>query len=286
MNARYYLPDVGRFVSADTIVPEPGNPQSFNRYAYTDNDPVNLIDPTGHCINNYEIGSTDMDTCVAAWNAVTNYMDGVFFGTGVFPDEAVNDWLMNADIATLEKLMKGWGISYGYTWTPPQGYTASRWSGGKSLTSPEFTAGMCNYWQNCYQPPTQYGSISINLWVGVRITWDRWDNVYLYLLMSSSPGVSVTAGNIRKKDEGEWQETEGLAVDEQELATQAFLGGSGHGTCLSAGVAACLAQNSYGGYALEGGFALPPGVSVDESFGGLLYDAGSDRPWPWQRWYR
>ena len=31
MNARYYLPEIGRFISADTIVPEPGNPQSFNR---------------------------------------------------------------------------------------------------------------------------------------------------------------------------------------------------------------------------------------------------------------
>ncbi len=33
MNARYYLPEVRRFVSADTIVPEPGEPQSYNRYA-------------------------------------------------------------------------------------------------------------------------------------------------------------------------------------------------------------------------------------------------------------
>jgi len=34
MNARYYLPEVGRFVSPDSIVPEPGNPQSYNRYSY------------------------------------------------------------------------------------------------------------------------------------------------------------------------------------------------------------------------------------------------------------
>ncbi|HRN68325.1 MAG TPA: hypothetical protein PK205_08055 [Promineifilum sp.] len=33
MNARYYLPEIGRFISPDTIVPEPSNPQSFNRYA-------------------------------------------------------------------------------------------------------------------------------------------------------------------------------------------------------------------------------------------------------------
>ena len=48
MNARYYLPEVGRFISADSIVPEPENPQSYNRYGYTRNNPVNLIDPTGN----------------------------------------------------------------------------------------------------------------------------------------------------------------------------------------------------------------------------------------------
>ncbi len=48
MNARYYLPEVGRFVSADTIVPEPGEPQSFNCYSYSFNNPINYTDPTGH----------------------------------------------------------------------------------------------------------------------------------------------------------------------------------------------------------------------------------------------
>ena len=48
MNARYYLPEVGRFISADTIVPDPGNPQSYNRYSYVNNNPVNNTDPTGH----------------------------------------------------------------------------------------------------------------------------------------------------------------------------------------------------------------------------------------------
>ncbi len=53
MNARYYLPEVGRFISADTIVPEAGEPQSYNRYAYVENRPLNGIDPTGHCIVGY-----------------------------------------------------------------------------------------------------------------------------------------------------------------------------------------------------------------------------------------
>ena len=32
--ARYYDPKIGRFISPDTIVPDPMNPQSFNRYSY------------------------------------------------------------------------------------------------------------------------------------------------------------------------------------------------------------------------------------------------------------
>ena len=48
MNARYYVPYLNRFISADTIVPDPANPQSFNRYSYALNNAINRIDPTGH----------------------------------------------------------------------------------------------------------------------------------------------------------------------------------------------------------------------------------------------
>ena len=48
MNARYYVPSLGRFASADTIVPDPTNPQQFNRFAYVLNNPIRLTDPSGH----------------------------------------------------------------------------------------------------------------------------------------------------------------------------------------------------------------------------------------------
>ncbi len=54
MNARYYLPEVGRFISPDSIVPEPENPQSYNRYSYVLNSPLSYTDPTGH-LNQQEI---------------------------------------------------------------------------------------------------------------------------------------------------------------------------------------------------------------------------------------
>ncbi|MBX3329343.1 MAG: hypothetical protein KF722_02995 [Nitrospira sp.] len=47
--SRYYDPWFGRFISPDTIVPDPLNPQDFNRYSYARNSPPNYIDPTGYC---------------------------------------------------------------------------------------------------------------------------------------------------------------------------------------------------------------------------------------------
>jgi RHS repeat-associated protein len=48
MNARYYVPSLGRFASADTLVPDPTNPQQFNRFSYVLNNPLRFTDPTGH----------------------------------------------------------------------------------------------------------------------------------------------------------------------------------------------------------------------------------------------
>ena len=46
--ARYYDPEIGRFVTADTIVQAPYDPQTLNRYAYCRNNPIKYIDPSGH----------------------------------------------------------------------------------------------------------------------------------------------------------------------------------------------------------------------------------------------
>jgi RHS repeat-associated protein len=46
--ARFYDPSLNRFISADTIVPSPGNPQSLNRYSYVLGNPLKYTDPTGH----------------------------------------------------------------------------------------------------------------------------------------------------------------------------------------------------------------------------------------------
>ena len=48
MGARFYDPLLGRFLSADTVVPEAGSPQGLNRFSYAYNNPISNSDPTGH----------------------------------------------------------------------------------------------------------------------------------------------------------------------------------------------------------------------------------------------
>lgn len=50
LRARHYAPFLGRFVQRDTVVDDPGNPQSLNRYTYAANNPLSNLDPTGHTV--------------------------------------------------------------------------------------------------------------------------------------------------------------------------------------------------------------------------------------------
>ena len=48
---RYYDPMIGRFISADSVIPEPGSENAIvgsNMFAYCFNNPVNMNDQTGH----------------------------------------------------------------------------------------------------------------------------------------------------------------------------------------------------------------------------------------------
>ncbi len=47
-NARFYDPAAGRFISADTMIPEPQGVQAWDRYAYVNNNPINYTDPSGN----------------------------------------------------------------------------------------------------------------------------------------------------------------------------------------------------------------------------------------------
>ena len=48
-NARMYDLSLNRFVQPDDITPDASNPQNLTKYSYTNNNPINFADPTGHC---------------------------------------------------------------------------------------------------------------------------------------------------------------------------------------------------------------------------------------------
>ncbi len=59
--ARWYDPRIGRFLAIDPAGFDPQNPQSFNRYAYGNNNPYGFVDPDGRAPKvpyqlNYDLG--------------------------------------------------------------------------------------------------------------------------------------------------------------------------------------------------------------------------------------
>jgi len=50
--ARYYAPELGRFVAADALTGSLSDPLSMNRYAYVKNNPLKYVDPSGNKAKN------------------------------------------------------------------------------------------------------------------------------------------------------------------------------------------------------------------------------------------
>jgi RHS repeat-associated protein len=46
--ARFYDANIGRFVQPDNTTPSASNPWAWDRYAYTSNNPIVFLDPSGH----------------------------------------------------------------------------------------------------------------------------------------------------------------------------------------------------------------------------------------------
>ena len=81
--ARYYDPTIGRFISPDTIVQNPGNPQSLNRYSYVLNNPLKYVDPTGLEL---DFGYPGIDE-----QALGNLLEDPFLDPNIFVD-LLNVW--------------------------------------------------------------------------------------------------------------------------------------------------------------------------------------------------
>ena len=98
LRARYYDPQIGRFLSPDPLMGVISDPQSFNRYLYASNDPVNRVDPAG------------MES--SFWDDLNR---GIPFGT-VYGQKATDYWAQK-EVETGNCLYRVLGC-IAATWTP------------------------------------------------------------------------------------------------------------------------------------------------------------------------
>ena len=110
--ARYYDPLYRRFISPDTMVPDPTNPQSLNRYSYCLNNPLKYIDPTGHdgvgegtlpqwvtqipggvIVGAIIIFGLMVDQKTGWLSSAWNYLGSVFSGSSSMEVEAMRVWI-------------------------------------------------------------------------------------------------------------------------------------------------------------------------------------------------
>ena len=66
MRARYYSPDMRRFISADILPGGIDNAVTLNRYAYANANPVTNIDPFGLCAERGQLGPTALEAAYMA----------------------------------------------------------------------------------------------------------------------------------------------------------------------------------------------------------------------------
>lgn len=77
MNGRVYDQVTGRFLSPDPLVQAPGFTQSFNRYAYTFNNPLSYTDPSGYGASNAD-GAADSAAALGSAAYFNNPITAVY----------------------------------------------------------------------------------------------------------------------------------------------------------------------------------------------------------------
>jgi RHS repeat-associated protein len=87
MGARYYDPVLGRFMGIDPVHFQTDNLHSFNRYAYTNNNPYKYVDPDGRFAF-LIVPALFALTALAAAATVNSMMNGGGFNQGMGGDDA------------------------------------------------------------------------------------------------------------------------------------------------------------------------------------------------------
>jgi len=158
MHARYYNPNLARFLSPDLLRGDPHQPQSFHLYAYVQNNPITYVDPFG-----------------LYWNQEGKWQEDIIVAGGSGDYWA---WQHNP----LNTLLYGWA-SYNSGW------------GGGSLGPGRFGRGPNTTPECMALVPQEPPSVSVNSNIAEAQahpvdTWNGYRNIYngMWLVNHVRPG--------------------------------------------------------------------------------------------------
>ena len=170
-NARYYSPAQGRFVSPDpgNAGANPGDPATWNGYAYVGGNPVNVTDPSGE----------------GFWSDLGGFFAGIF-GSGSFGSLGLNDGPWNekvpgqSSVGSLGGALNT-GSVFGQGQTGPFVFSFADAVGGKFDSQHPTGLGLVQMWIRGLLPPRTYYSGNTKGSQDLRRTWmmERFKNNYV-----------------------------------------------------------------------------------------------------------
>ncbi|MCC6957495.1 MAG: hypothetical protein IT316_11930 [Anaerolineales bacterium] len=102
--ARWYDSSLGRFAQADSIVPDSQNSLDYDRYSYVRNNPIRLVDPSGHKACDNE-GDSDCNGGYGGYYYGMSFVDRIKSG---FHVEFIGEWTeRNKDLVYLALYFAG-----------------------------------------------------------------------------------------------------------------------------------------------------------------------------------
>jgi len=104
-NARWFDNELGMFVQAESIIPDSFDPQSWNRYTYINNNPINFTDPSGHCIDDQDglcmrRVSDNSYRVVRGGSVFPNYVEGAIANSILSQDTRYLNFMPNSSSGT------------------------------------------------------------------------------------------------------------------------------------------------------------------------------------------
>ncbi len=164
MNARYYDPVLGRFLSADTAQPDQQSPQKLNRYSYASNNPINNVDPTGHDDSDYSGFSFSSSFNASGYNTAESFGGS----SSLFSTSSLGSWTIGSSASSgtfgssLNSSGSGFGLSNG-SGTFGSGLPSSWLFSSFGTSSPASTSF---FFSNSFSATASLSSVTSYGWLG------------------------------------------------------------------------------------------------------------------------